>query len=181
MRGRKVIEFRRGARRHPKWDMGTPPGSPRRPRPVRDPLSALLKGLLGLTVVVGILPPVLDVVNGFVKPAHGCRVVQVVDGDTVKMICPRSGYVSGRLLGFDTPELFSPQCASEWGRAVAATFYLRWRLYRAGTIIARPQGTDLYGRWLTQLTLDGVGADRLLIRAGLARAYDGGKREGWCT
>ena len=29
---REVTRFSRHARRHPKWDMGTPPGRPHRPR-----------------------------------------------------------------------------------------------------------------------------------------------------
>uniref|UniRef100_UPI003B52413E thermonuclease family protein n=1 Tax=Roseovarius indicus TaxID=540747 RepID=UPI003B52413E len=103
----------------------------------------------------------------------------VVDGDTVKMTCPAEGYVSGRILGFDTPEMKS-RCPTELVMAVSATFYLRWQLWTAGKVVATPRGKDRYGRVLTLMAVDDELVGTRMVGAGLARWYDGGKRRSWC-
>lgn len=192
MSARNVVRFRRGARRHPKWNMGDPPNprarSPYRPARRRivwsDP-AVYLKLVMGVGVLglVG-LPLVADAVTAFAgaKPAAGgCRVLSVTDGDTVRMHCPGRGLESARLTGFDTPEKFSPRCASELGRAVAATWALRRMLWQAEQVSLVRTGTDHYGRALVFMSLDGVPVARRMIEAGHARAYDGGARDGWCS
>ena len=44
----------------------------------------------------------------------------------------------------------------------------------------KAEGRDRYDRRLAALSLDGEPASRAMVRAGLARAYDGGRRDGWC-
>ncbi|WP_175570436.1 thermonuclease family protein [Vannielia litorea] len=135
--------------------------------------------MAGLALGPVLLAPVVDVAQAYVKPRDGCRVVGIIDGDTVRMICRGEGLVSGRLLGFDTPEI-SARCMSEAGRAWMATQYLRWRVW-SGWRIAAPMGEkDRYGRVLVRMTIDGEPVARMMIARGLARTYEGGWRAGWC-
>lgn len=78
----------------------------------------MLAGLGGLVLV----PTLADLVNAAMKPVASregeCRILRVIDGDTVSVICPGEGMVSARLLGFDTPEKYSPAAwPSSWRRS----------------------------------------------------------------
>lgn len=115
------------------------------------------------------------------RGAFGCRVVQVVDGDTVRLWCPGRGIERVRFTGYDTPEKYSPQCGSEFLRAEAATWMLRWALVRGTLLTTQRMGTDRYGRSLVRAHVDGVPAGRALIEMRLARPYHGGPRAGWCN
>lgn len=150
---------------------------PHRPRPGRG--GRAFGWAVGLVVALFLFAPLGDPINGFVTPHVGCRIVTVMDGDTVKMICPRSGWRTGRILGFDTPET-QGRCLRETGLALAATYYLRWILWTGGHIEARTEGVDRYGRALTLLMVDGEGVARRMVEAGLARWYEGGRRASWC-
>jgi hypothetical protein len=76
-----------------------------------------------------------------VQAATGdCRIIRVVDGDTVTLMCAEDGMQSARLLGFDTPEKFSPQCTAEFLAAERAGWALR-TLHPEG----RPDGADARG------------------------------------
>ncbi len=136
----------------------------------------------GLGLVV--LPYGTDVVNAALKPVSSggvmCRVLVVLDGDTVKLVCPGSGVETARLMGFDAPEKYSPRCASELVAAEQATWALRGLIFKAEALSAVREGTDRYGRALVRLRLDGVDVARLMVRAGHGRAYAGGLRGGWC-
>lgn len=182
VRRSQITRFSRNARKHPKWDMGTPT-NPRGRQRLRDTgigwRGQLLKWTVISVFVLAFAGPVADVVNGYVKPRDGCRVIGVTDGDTVKMICEDSGYQPGRVMGYDTPE-YRAKCPSELRRAVAATYDLRWQLYKADEISVFPRGHDRYGRRLILLNLDGVPAAEVMIASGLARGYAGGKRQSWC-
>jgi len=136
---------------------------------------AALTGFIALIV----LPPALDAANGFLTETDGCRVWQVIDGDTVRIWC-HDGSHTARILAYDTPEL-SARCTSELLQALAATWYLRWQLWRAGRITVKIDGVDRYGRKLVLLLVDGEGIARRMVKAGLARWYDGGRRPGWCA
>ncbi len=132
---------------------------------------------LGLLMLAG---PGLDTVSLAWRNSEGCRVWAVTDGDTVQAWCGISGPRSVRLLGFDTPELRG-RCVSETLRAMAATYRLRWALWTSReTQLVMTGRDDRYGRALARLTVDGRDAGRMLMQAGLARAYTGGKRFGWC-
>ncbi len=82
--------------------------------------------------------------------------VSVTDGDTVRLWCSGRGLVKARLTGYETPEVFSPGCASELARGTAATWHLRKLLFRAETVTMVFQGTDKYGRSLVFMSLDGT-------------------------
>jgi endonuclease YncB( thermonuclease family) len=132
--------------------------------------------LIGFVVVL----PVGDAINAFAKHHPECRVLSVIDGDTVKLFCPEGGAQAGRILGYDTPEV-DGACTAEIWAATKATFFLRWKLWSATVIRARVHGRDKYKRALVQVDLDGTNVAQMIISAGLARPYDGGKREGWCA
>ncbi|WP_120500776.1 thermonuclease family protein [Roseovarius sp. EL26] len=135
-------------------------------------------GVMGMFV----LPFLADAYVAVAKPAHDsrCRVLSVTDGDTVKVYCPGYGFESARLVGLDTPEIFSPKCFSEWARGTVASWKLRQMLWTADALSIERRGTDRYRRVLVQLSMDGERIADLMVNSGVARAYDGSKRQGWC-
>jgi micrococcal nuclease len=100
----------------------------------------------------------------------------VVDGDTIWY-----GGVKIRLADIDTPEVFSPKCASEAALGRRATERLR-ELLNAGPFEVVPGGSrdvDRYGRKLRILERHGRSLGDILIAEGLARRWDGARRS-WC-
>lgn len=142
--------------------------------------AVIVLGLGGLVLV----PMLADLVNAGMKVVTSdlgdCRIIRVVDGDTVSLICAEEGMVSARLMGFDTPEKYSPKCLAEFVAAEKASWGLRTLIQKADRISLRREGTDQYGRMLVQLDLDGVDVARAMIRAGYGRQYGGGLRGSWC-
>jgi micrococcal nuclease len=145
-----------------------------------------LKLVIGLAVGgLVLIPTIADLVNAALRPiesAQGqCRVIRVVDGDTVSLICPEDGMQSARLLGFDTPELYGPRCMAEFVAAQKASWALRTLIQRADRLELTHRGTDQYGRALVLLQVNGVDVAREMIRAGHGRPYGGGLRGTWCS
>lgn len=100
----------------------------------------------------------------------------VVDGDTI-----RYGGVKIRLGDLDTPEVFSPKCASEAALGRQATHRLL-ELINAGPFELVRTGSrdeDRYGRKLRILERHGRSLSDTLIAEGLARPWDGARRS-WC-
>lgn len=144
-----------------------------------------LKLVIGVAVAgLVLVPTVADLVNAAMKTVASdqgdCRVIRVVDGDTVSMICPAEGMMSARLLGFDTPEKYAPKCLAEFVAAERASWALRTLIQKADRLSLTQEGTDQYGRALMRLEIDGVDVARLMIRAGHGRSYGGGLRGSWC-
>lgn len=144
-----------------------------------------LKGVIAVALGgLVIVPTIADLVNAGMKTVASvqgdCRIIRVVDGDTVSMICPEDGMMSARILGIDTPEKYSPHCVEEFVAAEKASWALRTMIQKADRLSLTQDGTDQYGRALVRLELDGVDVARLMIRAGHARAYGGGLRGTWC-
>jgi len=142
----------------------------------------LVMGLAALGLVV--VPLLADLANAALKPVSGedgtCRILRVVDGDTVSLMCPEQGMHSARLLGFDTPEKYAPKCAGELLAAERASWALRTLIQQADRLSLTHSGTDQYGRALVRLELDGQDVAGLMVRKGLARRYGGGPRGSWC-
>ncbi len=110
----------------------------------------------------------------------GCRVTYIADGDTIHMACPGTGEVKARLLGFDTPEVYSPGCGKELAAGQQATAILR-QVLRSGPITsARFEGHDRHGRELVRLEVAGQDVAGQMIASGLAVPYSGGRRPDWC-
>ena len=139
---------------------------------------------VGLALAVGASPILTDAGIAVLKPlgwVEGrCRVLRVVDGDTVELSCSGIGVQRARLQGFDTPELFSPGCNAERRAALAAKWALRGILLSAEVLRVRFDGEDRYGRRLAQVWVDGRPLSAIMVERGHARAYDGGGRMGWC-
>jgi micrococcal nuclease len=111
--------------------------------------------------------------------AQDCRVSQVVDGDTVHLICRQVRYKL-RLLGYDTPEVSRPACAREAAVGAQATKVLQ-ALVASGPVTAlRLDGQDRYGRDLGDLAIGGQDVATAMLASGLARRYSGGRRKSWC-
>ena len=112
------------------------------------------------------------------------EVVEVVDGDTIavraRIWLGQDLETRVRLAGIDTPELHG-KCARERRLAAAARDFVRMRL-GAGAVALRDVQLGKYaGRVVARVTTaDGEDVAAALIGAGLARAYDGGARSGWC-
>ena len=109
----------------------------------------------------------------------GCEITRIVDGDTVDVDCG-SGIDRVRLMGFDTPESFRAQCSSEAARALAAERYLTGEITRARIVDFEFRGRDRFDRALAVMRLDGQDIADVMVSAGHARRYDGGRRQGWC-
>lgn len=144
-----------------------------------------LKSVMGLAVIGLVLVPlVADLVNAALRPvlAEGqtCRILRVIDGDTVTLMCPEEGVESARLLGFDTPEKYPPRCLSEFIAAELASWALRTLIQKADRLRITRDGKDQYGRALVRLELDGQDVAGRMVRTGFARVYGGGPRGGWC-
>jgi micrococcal nuclease len=164
---------------------GAATGAPRRPRRRRArgsrPWRSLARRLALVVLVLAGVPQIADALMGLRPAQADCRVVQVIDGDTVELHCPDEGFLRVRITGFDTPELFSPGCASEAAAAVSAQWHLRRTLWGAERLEVRFKGEDRYGRRLAELRVDGVSVADRMIAAGHARPYQGGRRGGWCA
>jgi endonuclease YncB( thermonuclease family) len=99
----------------------------------------------------------------------------VIDGDTI-----RYGGVKIRIADIDTPEVFSPKCASEAALGERATDRLL-ELINAGPIevVQRGRDEDRYGRKLRVIERGGRSLGDILVAEGLARRWDG-RRRSWC-
>ena len=141
-------------------------------------------GLGGGVLLLVLLPMLADLANAALKRVEGadgsCRILRVIDGDTVTLMCPGDGMQSARLLGYDTPEKFSPKCLAELVAAEQASWALRTLIQKADRLVVVREGVDQYGRLLVRLTLDGIDISRAMVRAGHARQYSGGLRGSWC-
>lgn len=84
-----------------------------------------------------------------------------------------------RVLGVDTPEL-KGKCDSEKQLARQAKQFTVQALRSAKTVELRNIQRGKYFRILADVYVDGKNLADSLIKAGHARAYDGGKRLSWC-
>jgi len=136
-------------------------------------------GLIGLALLPLAGDFTLGLARPMAAPAGDCRVVRVIDGDTADLLCG-TRIERARLLGYDSPELFSPSCPAELAAAVAAKWALRRLIWQAEALSVVFEGRDRYDRRLARLRLDGRDVATLMIAAGNGRAYEGGQRQGWC-
>ena len=168
----------------------------RPPRRVRWPWWWRWRGLLGaearaavfwflvLAVLSGgyaVLAPVVDDWRSAARPmTRDCRISGVVDGDTVNLGCVGKGMMRARIVGYDTPELFSPGCAAEAEAAARAKQALAtWAWHATSTEVAF-LGRDRYGRELVDMRLSGQRVAEGMVGGGYGRRYLGKLRGGWC-
>lgn len=112
-------------------------------------------------------------------------ILRVYDGDTFFVDIPGYPDIIGknigiRVLNIDTPEIRG-DCPEEKELAYKARDYLVDALANAKHIELRNISRDKYFRIDGELYLDGVSIIELMVMNGLAKAYDGGTKESWCT
>jgi endonuclease YncB( thermonuclease family) len=108
----------------------------------------------------------------------------IYDADTFKVSIPEWPDVIGksisvRILGIDAPEMRG-KCQSEKEAARAAKQYTVEKLRSAEIVELRGIQRGKYFRILADVYVDGDKLGEMLVKAGHARVYAGGKRGGWC-
>lgn len=133
------------------------------------------KLLLSCAILVGVL--IANQHLGKTTRVLGSAEVFAVDGDTID-----HGDDRYRLVGFDTPETYRPQCDAERALGLKAKARLTELIEKAGQIklIIEPD-LDVHDRFLAVGRVAGQNVGTILISEGLARPYDGGKRQSWCS
>jgi endonuclease YncB( thermonuclease family) len=111
------------------------------------------------------------------------HVVRVVDGDTFEASAliwlGQAIDVRVRILGIDAPEMHG-RCAEERERAEAARAFLARRI-EGGDVRLSAVRYDKYGGRVDADVADGSGdIARAMLKAHLARPYEGGRRALWC-
>ena len=112
------------------------------------------------------------------------EVVRVIDGDTLKLKVHiwlgQTVEVDMRVAGIDAPELRG-KCPSERALAQEARDYLASLVGGRAIRIAQIRNDKYGGRVIADVSEPEVGdIASAMIARGLARAYDGGKRDPWC-
>jgi micrococcal nuclease len=129
----------------------------------------------------GVLAPVVDDTRSSLRPmAATCRIASVLDGDTVELACADRGALRARIVGYDSPELFSPRCRAEAEAADRARRALQGFVDRTWRVEVAFLGQDRYDRELVDMRLDGVRVAPAMVEAGYGRRYFGAARGGWC-
>jgi micrococcal nuclease len=145
----------------------------------------MLRPILIALALLAAFPASANVAN---DGRYDWPVLDIVDGDTLEVHLPGLPMelqpVKVRLRGVDTPELRG-KCAAEKKMAQEARAFTQ-RLVGAALAAKRPIyfsriDWDKYGgRIDADVAVDGRSLGDMLVGAGLARRYDGGKRMGWC-
>lgn len=112
------------------------------------------------------------------------RVTSIYDADTFRVDIEGWPAVVGervpvRIKGVDAPELRG-KCQAEKEAARVSKQFTVARLRRAQKIELREIERGKYFRLLAHVSVDGADLGQALISAGLARSYDGGRRQSWC-
>jgi endonuclease YncB( thermonuclease family) len=139
----------------------------------------------GTTAVSVATPPMrLEQLPFALRGQHPAEVVRVVDGDTFEArvhVWPGIDITTRvRLRGVDAPE-FKARCMEERLKAEAARDRLAALLDEGEVFVSRVAFDKYGGRVLaTAATRKTPDVSAALLQAGLARAYEGGRRDGWC-
>ena len=113
---------------------------------------------------------------------YRCKVVHIVDGDTVDVIIDLGFGLSKkercRIAGIDTPEKRTRDL-KEKKYGIEATEFMTGLLNSAQNLIVRTEKDGKYGRMLGWFYCDNVegSLNNLMIEAGYAWSYDGGTKD----
>jgi len=111
------------------------------------------------------------------------QVLRVVDGDTVavraRVWVGLTAEALVRISGVDAPELRG-KCDQERVLAGQARDFLAELIGDGPVLLHGVESGKFAGRVLARIETVGGDAGGALVAAGLARAYDGGARGGWC-
>ena len=114
---------------------------------------------------------------------YRAQVLSVYDGDTITVMIDLGLRIkvraSCRMLGIDTPEIRGKN-AAEKKMALTARDRLREMVLDKEVTLHSVAKPDKYGRLLVKVWSDEHGyINGVLLDEGLARVYDGGKRQPW--
>jgi len=138
--------------------------------------------LFGLLLAAGASLPA-SAAELFAGPVEA-RVLRVIDGDTFlaeALVWPgHSVRVAVRIRGIDAPEMRS-RCAAEKAAAREARAALAGLLGDGRVTVSNIGDAKYYGRVLADVAdAEGRAVGPALLRLGLARPYDGGRRDAFC-
>jgi endonuclease YncB( thermonuclease family) len=97
----------------------------------------------------------------------------VIDGDTI--------YVAGErveIAGIEAPRIQSARCPDERNRGIETAVQLA-ELLNSGSVAVSPTFSDVYGREVRKVEVDGRDVGLAMIGRDLARRYDG-TAQPWC-
>lgn len=131
-----------------------------------------------------LLPSLVSANNDIYGDITINEVTSIYDADTFRVNISSWPEIIGkrvpvRVLGIDAPEIRG-KCESEKKMARQAKQFTVAKLREGKQIILRNIQRGKYFRILANVSIDGEDLSKQLIQAGLARPYDGGKRQGWC-
>ena len=111
------------------------------------------------------------------------QVVHVIDGDTFEASAQiwlgQAIDVRVRIMGIDAPELHA-RCDAERERAEAAREFLAKRI-EGGEVKLTAVRYDKFGGRVDAVVADDSGdIARAMLKAHMARPYEGGRRASWC-
>ena len=138
----------------------------------------------GGEIVTAPAPSATGSSGGLTRMAHAAEVLKVIDGDTFEArvhLWPGLYTTTRvRLRGIDAPEM-KARCAEERDRAEAAREALRAILAEGEVDIAHVT-LDKYGGRVVAYASTAVTPDisAAMLQSGLARPYEGRRRQGWC-
>jgi len=108
-------------------------------------------------------------------PAWAEPSIRVIDGDTIAR-----GGETIRIVGMDAPETHHARCDAEREDGEKAKAALATLLASGPVEIIPSRRRDRYRRLLARVTVNGRDVAAVMIKAGHARPYSGGKRKVWC-
>ena len=111
---------------------------------------------------------------------EGCQVTRIVDGDTLHLMCDGVEH-KVRLLGYDSPEVFHPNCAAEKAAGERATVLLAKSVAEGPVTGVRIEGMDRYGRDLATVSIAGQDVTGFMLASPLALPYAGHRHPDWCA
>ncbi|WP_379548332.1 thermonuclease family protein [Qipengyuania sp. DSG2-2] len=120
--------------------------------------------------------PGTRITGKFARCGNGQRITCVVDGDTIW-----ANGVKIRMADYNTPEISNPGCEAERRLGERATTRLTTLLNSGGVTIHQTgdRDTDVYGRALREVRVDGRSVGDTLVEEGLAHEWEGYQRD-WC-
>ncbi|WP_334194838.1 hypothetical protein [Pararhodobacter sp.] len=98
--------------------------------------------------------------SGAVVATTGCRLVSVVNGNTVDLACPGGPARHHHVMGLSSPPVLGARCLSEAWWGLRAQIALRAQVWRADTLsfVEEPRGH------LVLMLADGIPIQRLVPR-----------------
>ncbi len=116
---------------------------------------------------------------------YPATLVEVKDGDTVRLaihVWPEQTITTNvRVHGVDTAEKgWRGKCAQEKALGQQATDYTTHFMQGGSITVSNIKHGKFAGRVLGNISVSGIDLGQVLLAAGLARAYQGGKRGSWC-